>query len=1091
MELFEPRAESVLPRDHRQRQRIVEQLDTNMLVEAAAGTGKTSSIVSRMVALIRDGLCTIETMAAVTFTRKAAAELRERFRTELQAAANSTGGAAGQKLVLASGRMERCFIGTIHAFCARLLRERPIEAGVDLAFQEMEPEEDTRLRKLAWEEYISSLFVREDTVLIELGELGLQIGQLSDAFLTFADYPDVQEWPAPPVEMGDLNPVRQALASYVGHMRDLATTFPMDRGNDRLMGEYERIVRMSRHRDYRHRDAELMQILERFNPKLAVIQRNWPQGAEQGKREQEQWIAFATSTVQPVLDRWRARRYAVVMRVLRDAVEIYDGLRVERGRLNYQDVLIQSARLLRDHPQVRRYFRKRYGHLLVDEFQDTDPVQAEVMMLMTAKDTAERDWRRCTPAPGSLFVVGDPKQSIYRFRRADIVTYNQVRRIIIDSGGVLVPLSTNFRTRSEIVDWGNAVFDQTFPAAPDQYSPAARPIDVGRTAGTEGEIAGICTLDIPAENSNNNDDAVEYESSLIARWVRHCLDSKRTIPRSAKEVEQGVVPHARPSDFMIVTRVKKHLEIYAHKLYDLGIPAQVSGGSAWRQVVQLRLMADCLRALSDPDNPVALVAVLRSELFGFSDVDLYAYRNARGTLSFREDVPECLAEDAAQRFRNAFMKMRRYWRWTRQLPLVSAVERIASDLGLAAWALTEPGGDVQAGTIAKLFELLRAARGDLHGLSDVVTYLSELIEQEAEFDGIPVQASRGGVVRVMNLHRAKGLEAPVVFLADPTGKIYPPVQLHIDRVGEKVCGYLAVSEKTGRFYSSMLACPCDWSKYKDEEQRFIDAESNRLSYVAATRSGVQLIITQRANGNGYSHWQFFEPHLKNYPALSDPGPQTLSCAEPVEMSAQDIDTAGAQVAARWSAVVGPTYAVEAAKRITVKTPSTHFGADGGEHGTEWGTLLHVLLEAAMRHPDADPEKLAYTVLRDLELDTSLLQDAIETVKSVLESPILQRAGAGSQRLAEVPFEMWREPAAPETGLPTLVRGVIDLAFLESTGWVIVDYKTDAVAPKAVPQLVEHYRDQVRLYREAWQSITGETVKEAGLYFTRVDEYVPV
>ena len=251
------------------------------------------------------------------------------------------------------------------------------------------------------------------------------------------------------------------------------------------------------------------------------------------------------------------------------------------------------------------------------------------------------------------------------------------------------------------------------------------------------------------------------------------------------------------------------------------------------------------------------------------------------------------------------------------------------------------------------------------------------------------------------------------------------------------------------------------------------------------------MITRRAKRNSDSYWKFFEEHLDGRPPLVDPGEQKPKLEAPVEVSGRDVDTAMAAVRARWEPVRRPTHAVEAAKRAAVGASVSQHDTGAGEHGTEWGTLIHLLLETSMRRPGTDLRELAYSVLREQELDASLLDNAIETVQSVLESPILQRAVAAPKRLVEVPFEHCRDAETAERDLPTLLRGVIDLAFLEPPGWVIVDYKTDAAAPQALPGLVEHYRDQVRLYCDAWTTITGEPVKEAGLYFTRVQTYVVV
>ena len=175
-----------------------------------------------------------------------------------------------------------------------------------------------------------------------------------------------------------------------------------------------------------------------------------------------------------------ARSLRVVLKAIRPAVEIYDRLRRDAGLLNFQDLLLAAARLLRENPAIRTYFRKRFTHLLIDEFQDTDPIQAEVMMLLAADDPTETDWRRCRPVSGSLFVVGDPKQSIYRFRRADIVTYNEVKRIIEETGGEVVSLTANFRATAPLVEWVNSTFSDRFPAAATEVAPAYSPLQVGR-----------------------------------------------------------------------------------------------------------------------------------------------------------------------------------------------------------------------------------------------------------------------------------------------------------------------------------------------------------------------------------------------------------------------------------------------------------------------------------------------------------------------------------------------------------------------------------------------------------------------------------
>jgi len=493
-----------LPPDHEQRQLVVSELDTTMLVEAAAGTGKTTCMIDRMVALLREGKCLIETMAAVTFTRKTAAELRARFQVALERETRAADGTARQRLKAALDSIDRCFTGTIHSFCARLLRERPVEAGVDLAFQELDEQVDYRLRQQAWDYYVAALFARDDpilreldelgvtglltkaeTILVELNELGLDVDQLAGMFVQLASFPDVEEWPADKVQFPDLAPVLTQVEDYLRHMAALAP-FPADRGNDKLMDLYERLPRLYRHVN-RQRDAEVMNFLAQFRT-VHVVQKQWPGGRQQGKPEKDRWENFVNGTVDPLINLWLEKRYEAVIRAIRPAVEVYNRLRQQAGGLNFQDLLLRAALLLRDKLAIRRYFRSRFTHLLVDEFQDTDPIQAEVMLLLTADDPGQMHWRQCRPVPGSLFLVGDPKQSIYRFRRADIVTYEQVKEIVTQNNGKVVPLTANFRSSPELVDWYNATFTNVFPAVANTYEPANCPMLVGRSDQSEGKL---------------------------------------------------------------------------------------------------------------------------------------------------------------------------------------------------------------------------------------------------------------------------------------------------------------------------------------------------------------------------------------------------------------------------------------------------------------------------------------------------------------------------------------------------------------------------------------------------------------------------
>jgi ATP-dependent helicase/nuclease subunit A len=1082
-----------LPPDQAQRDLILQELDRNMLVEAAAGTGKTTCLVGRMINLIKEGKCSVDHLAAVTYTRKAAAELRARFQVALEKEARAAKGSRQDRLRAAVNHVHRCFLGTIHSFCGRVLRERPVEAGVDAAFTELDEETDHLLRRQAWGQYVARLIACDHPILAELASVGLEIRQLEPTFYDFAGYPDVTDWPAPDVQKPELSPVLNALQTYCTQMQELAKKLPVDPGRDQLMPQYRRVPQSIRHRNL-ERVGELLEVLEAFKelPKGAVVQRNWPEGKGQALAELDRWNDFAQTHAIPFVAAWRMIRYGPALRALKGAVADYEALRRKAGGLNFQDLLLKAAELLRRQPQVRNYFRRRFTHLLIDEFQDTDPIQAEVMFLLTADDPTQANWRLCRPVRGSLFVVGDPKQSIYRFRRADIVTYKEVKRLIEASDGMVVPLTANFRATRPLVDWVNETFAERFPPTETEVAPGRCPLEVGRVGDHAGDLAGIYQITVPGTTEEGH----EYEATLLAGTIRQALDARRTVPRSQKEVQRGDQETAQPGDFLIITRNRRHLSFFARKLEGLGVPHQVTGGTALNEMEELELLFTCLRAVTRPDDPIALVAALRSELFGISDTALFAFKQAQGRYSFPAAVPaEGLAADDAAALTDAFERLRSYDVWLKTLPPAAAFARVAGDLGLPARAAMEAGGDVRAGCLAKTLELVRAAQAEMLAVTDLVDFLGQLVNKQARYDGISVRSHAAPVVRLMNLHQAKGLEAPVVFLADPSGDSDHDVELHIDRSGAQVRGYLAAyGPNRGFGRGPLLACPADWERLVEKEKAFQDAENERLMYVAATRAGTSITIAQREKSNYRNPWKSFADRLKGCPNLADPGPQQGPTTSRITVTLNDVANAGTGISERWSAARKPTYGAEAIKEIalvgaapTVERPET----PAGEHGVEWGTVIHSLLENAMRQPNADLHHLARSFLRELGANAELAEVAVEAVQKVQASALWQRALASQKRVVEIPLQVLVPAAEAGDGIAKVRSGVIDLAFLEKGGWVIVDYKTDNVASQHLQRLVDHYRPQVKSYADVWQKLVPQPVTEVGLFFTRTNSYVRV
>ncbi len=1051
--------------DQAERDDIANLLDTTMLVEAAAGTGKTTSMVARMVRLLAEDKCKVGTLAAVTFTRKATAELRDRFRMQLEREMKDADGERRDRLDDALNHVEQCFIGTIHSFCARLLRERPIEATVDVAFEELDEDEEYRLRCAAWDEHIAELHAADAPILARLDELGIGPAELRAAYLDFAQYPDVDEWPVPLAAFDDAltDEARRELGAYATHMQSLAPGLPASPGNDTLMPFFGDLPRRLRHTRLAE-TRQLMGILQDMTS-LSVVQKNWPGGKTQGKAERDRLRDFVDRYATPLVEQWCQSRYGTILDLLQGAVRRYDAMRTDRRVLSYQDLLMKAAGLLRGPANVRRYFRRRFTHLLVDEFQDTDPIQAEVMLLLTADDHGQQDWRACRPAPGALFVVGDPKQAIYRFRRADIVTYNEVRRII-ETCGRIVGLTTNFRSTRNLITWFNSVSTTLFPTEPTDYSPADSPMQPPGDAAPGDDEAAVVMLDVP-DGIGRRPDVNRFEANAVARLVRDWVD------RGLHE----------PGDFLILTRVRGPLVEYARALQEFGLPVEVTGGAAVNELSEVALLHTVLAAVVEPDNPVALVGALRSELFGVSDTALYRFKKAGGVFNIfladdHDDRDGLLPIDEARQ------RLKLYAGWLAQLQPVAAVERIAGHLGLFARAASAADGRERAGGLCKAIELLRAASREYWTAADLVRYLWSLVDPDLQIrerhDGASLIPHAEAAVRVMNLHQAKGLEAPVVFLVDGTGKLPGNVDLCVERGAGVVRGYLQLrTQSKGRWgRGRVLAEPQDWESKEEQEHKFQDAEDDRLLYVAATRAGTRLVISSPLK---QPRWEKLiarvpeEDVIPEIPTVTPPVVATRTLpADAPRLFAE-------RIGERWTERCAPTYDVNQVKALTVK--GSKAAGHPGEHGTEWGTVLHLLLEAAMNGPAGDLLPLAASALPEHGLDPAEASVAVAVVRSVMRSDVWRRAQACETCLVEVPIQFLLEGT-----IPVIVRGVIDLVFREPAGWVIVDYKTDDREGEPVELLVEHYAEQVRLYAEAWTGVTGEPVVETGLYFVRTDRY---
>jgi len=1071
--------------DAESRRLVREDLLANLLVEAGAGSGKTEMLAKRMAAGVAAGTYQIQQMAAVTFTRKAASELRGRFHLaleqqlrEIQDAGDiERRAAAADRIRGALSNLERFFAGTIHSFCARLLRERPVESGVSPGFTELDEIQDVELRKRVWRDFVTSTRADGDPDMLALLEAEIRPMDLDAAFATICQNDDV-EFPAGEAACPDTKTTWKALDTF---WKELQKHLPgeIDRGTTCKIQKTAAVFRgrlaVSRFR--LDRPSVIASLLETWPVGEPIIQKWWADSAVEKRRLRDLinplYEAFCDDVVVPYLSQWRQYVYRLSVTLLMRAREHAARERRRLNTLNYGDLLILTARVLRENGDVRRSLQQKYRHLFVDEFQDTDPVQAELIFLLAADEPSPAstlkspaDWRTVPLRRGALFVVGDPKQSIYRFRRADIDIYNIVRARLNDpSVGRVLLLTMNFRSVKPLCTWANQVFKTRFPEKPTTHSPQFAALDVAPENGTGG---GLFTLTHSCEKA----EVLDQDSARIAAYIRSEVDAGRR----------------RFSDFLILTRKKRNISTYAAALEALNVPIEVSGAGAFCESDEVRALTALLRAIADPQDALALIAVLRGPFFGLSDPELFAFKQAGGWFSIFAETNG--TEGPVQA---ALFALRQYYRWTRVLPAGAALERMLEHSGFLALAATSPGG-VEAGDLIHAVDRVRQVVELGGSLSDAADSLEEDVEETNEIESLPLEPGRTDVVRVMNLHKAKGLEANVVFLADPTGGVSIQVDTHIERQGAKALGWFKIERKSETSHATwMLGQHADWPAHEIAEHPYRLAEEDRLLYVAATRARKVLVVSRWPAGYAkYAAWGVLNDFLANATELAAPQSTT---APPLELlncsntAHQDADTLRAATHERtrqfsWknSSVTAETAHVARITRSSdaeaddptrvVRTDTPGHRADAG---MAWGSLIHGLLEHAMRHRTTtrdDLRRLAmWLTVEEPKLRASIDQ-AIDTVLRVARAEFWEMAKAG-EHSEETPFMVMHDSS-------TVTNGIVDLLFKSDDGWRIRDYKTDLSLE------AQAYEGQLQAYRAALEKMQCQVI-DAALVHVRVDE----
>ena len=735
------------------------------------------------------------------------------------------------RLDAALTQLEQAHVGTIHAFCADLLRERPVEAGVDPLFDVLTEPASARLFDEAFGRWLQEVLadppegVRRALRRSAFGGEDGPVDRLRKAAWDLAQWRDfTTPWTRNPFDRDrDIESLVSLLHEVAELTRNPAST------NDPLFYGTDPIRRLSDEIglqqafgdagavDYDGWEAGLVDLSR--DRALANLKQGRGASYRQGVARDR--VSSGITDLRARLDQFRmdadADLAALLQQELRGALDRYGQMKAKDGALDFLDLLLVARNLVRDNRSVREGFQDRFKRIFVDEFQDTDPLQAEILLLLAADDPSETDWRQARPLPGRLFLVGDPKQSIYRFRRADVAIYREVCRRVQDWGATLVHLTTSFRSVPEIQSFVNDAFapvmtgdDLTLQAG---YVPLARD-----RSGLDGQPA-IVALPVPEPYARRYVTGRSIEQSLpgavgaFVDWIVNHSKWKVT-ERSGSAPVDVSAKHVCLLFRRFVSWESDVTRPYVEALEARGIPHVLVGGRAFHEREEVEALRAALTAIEWPDDELSVFATLRGPFFAIGDEELLrvgaSLRPSYGSAVFSRQLPSVSSPASVQREHaggDCAPSADRRGAVAAAAPAPASQLRAEfgvrrSTVGDRDWS-TDSSERTSGGVSGTLQELLAATRahvgfalrtGGEQALANVL-HIAELARQYEMGGGISfrgfveelrvaadtAQASEAPIleedsdgVRMMTVHKAKGLEFPIVILADLTCKLSRP-----------------------------------------------------------------------------------------------------------------------------------------------------------------------------------------------------------------------------------------------------------------------------------------------------------------------------
>ncbi|NYT21057.1 MAG: UvrD-helicase domain-containing protein, partial [Methanomicrobiales archaeon] len=772
--------------------------------------------------------------------------------------------------------------------------------------------------------------------------------------------------------------------------------------------------------------------------------------------------------------------------------EIVEAEKAGLGGLDFGDLILNARRLfLEQGDLVATHFMPRFRYILVDEFQDTDITQFDIILSIIG-----------TPSPGTdcLFIVGDPKQSIYLFRDADVTRFKEAQRIVLAAcEGRVVNLDTSFRSTKEVIGLTNILFSRLFEEAEKPWEFSYEPI---LASDARLEHAGSLELML-APGDDDSAVSKRNEADMVARRISSLMNRNPVEVYEEARDRTFVKRPARYGDIALLLEQRTNLPYYLAAFGRYGIPFYVHGGTGFYSRQEVFDLYNLLRFLELRHDDISLAGVLRSPYFGISDTDLFLIAQERGRTLW-EKLQRSAATGVSPNVRHTTTLLSSWIGSAGRIGLVALLRRILADSGITTVYAALPEGRQILANIEKMVALAREREeAGSYGLADFTADLRIAIEEDEREGEAPLDTLAEDAVNIMTVHAAKGLEFPVVVVPDMGMRFreqHRPIMIGDNPllVGLKVPDPREDYELTG---TPMLAALREMQRQKER------AERKRLLYVALTRARDHLIMSGTAPENPEMSVNLARSRIEwIFPALnitgdaiaaggldlsSDHGPIRLAItSDPAAIPAEadrerpeliPVPEACAGMNGIWSRPVferipGPIRTCPVSGFDKGVLPGRKPDRERerprylpGIEGATKGTIIHEVL----RGRDAGVVCQEFGVE-----DPEAIRQCREIVSRFRSSELMQRV---KQEFCELPFVI--------TFNGKRVTGKIDRLCERGDGtWMVIDYKSEGVVPEEYALVAETYAVSMGIYVEAARQILPGKTVEGWLYFTETGEF---